>query len=191
MAVLFISEDYVKRETNINEDVDNKYIVTMIKDCQDMYIHPLLGTALYNSMKTKITADPTFAGYANYKTLLDEYIIPCLAAYIRYEIPIALNYKFTNKNLGKKSSENTQPADMSELEKVVDFYKNKAEWRAKRLVDYLIENASEMFSEYLDAGSGADTIHPDKDTYDSGMNLDLDNSPLTRDQYLFYKYGKY
>ncbi len=190
MAVLFISEAYVKAETVINEDVDNKYITSLIKDCQDMYILPLLGTALYNQIVAQLTADITMAGQANNKLLLDDYIIPCLAAYIRYEVPIVLNYKFTNKNLAKKSSDNSQPADMLELEKVVDFYKDKAQWRATRLTEYLVQNAALKYPLYLQPGVGFDTIVPEKSSYDCGMFLDYDK-PLSHEGYMYYKYGKY
>ena len=52
MAVLFISEQYVKNTTLIDENVDVRLILPSIKDCQELRIHPILGTPLYEDLNT-------------------------------------------------------------------------------------------------------------------------------------------
>jgi len=53
MAVLFISETYVKNNTLIDENVDMRLILPSIKDAQELRIHPILGTPLYDDLKAK------------------------------------------------------------------------------------------------------------------------------------------
>ena len=75
MAVLFISEQYVKNTTLIDENVSVKLILPSIKDCQELRIHPILGTPFYEDLKTKITAGTLNSDEVN---LLDTYILPQL-----------------------------------------------------------------------------------------------------------------
>ena len=73
MAVLFISEQYVKNTTLIDENVDMRLILPSIKDCQELRIHPILGTPFYEDLKLKIATNPSGLN-ANEINLLDTYI---------------------------------------------------------------------------------------------------------------------
>jgi hypothetical protein len=65
--VLFISETFLKQNTQVSDNVDVKYI---------------LGTTLYNKIKTDIAAS-NLAGV--YLTLLEDYIQICLKHYVTAE----------------------------------------------------------------------------------------------------------
>jgi hypothetical protein len=52
--VLFISETYLKDSSYIDENVDIKLLRNSILETQDMRILPILGTALYEELKTQI-----------------------------------------------------------------------------------------------------------------------------------------
>ena len=73
--VLFISETYLKDSSYIDENVDIKLIRNSILETQDMRILPILGTALYEQLKTQIQAN-TKTTLNN--TLLDTYVKPAL-----------------------------------------------------------------------------------------------------------------
>ena len=49
MAVLFVSETYIKNNSVIDENVDMRLILPAIRDAQELRIHPILGTPLYKS----------------------------------------------------------------------------------------------------------------------------------------------
>jgi hypothetical protein len=187
-TVLFISEERLKETSVINGNVDNKLLLPTIVSCQEMYIQPILGSGIYNQIKTQI-ADGTIAdaGNASNKLLLDSFIIPCLVSWIMYELPIDLTYKFTNKNFGSKTSENSQPGEIAAIEKVMDRYKNKAEFRSERMTMYLKQNRT-TFPLYDNPGTGFDVIRPQGSNFTCGMYLD-DDSPAAMDsEYLYYKY---
>ena len=46
MAVLFISEETIKKSTTINGNVDIELLLPYIKVAQDIHVHQLLGTDL-------------------------------------------------------------------------------------------------------------------------------------------------
>ena len=106
MAVLFISEAYVKNTTLIDENVDMRLILPSIRDCQELRIHPILGTPLYDDLKAKITAGTLNSDETN---LLDNYIAPAMAQWTVYECSTSMLFKYRNKSVATKSSENSQP----------------------------------------------------------------------------------
>ena len=166
MAVLFISEDTIKKSTTINGNVDVELLLPYIKVAQDIHIHQLLGTDLYDKIQADIAAG-SLSG--NYKTLTDTYIQPVLIHYSLFECMPFLSYKIMNKDIVRKISETSTPASLEDIKYMRNIIQNTAEYYATRLVDYL-RNNNDLFTEYS-TNSGAD-LSPTKDTYFSGMNLD-------------------
>lgn len=184
--VLFLSVTTLKSLTILPDNIEEKLIEPVIRDCQDMYIHPILGTGLFNEIKTQITAGTTTD--LN-KTLLDDYVIPCLIEYIRMELVSSLTLKLTNKTAGKKSGDNLQPLGLEDIMFLMEQYKNKAEWRAQRVTLYLKENST-SYPLFDNPGTGCDVIKPNNSNYTCGMVLD-DDYTTDWNKYVKYKYGRY
>jgi hypothetical protein len=189
-VALFINEQYIKDNSPINGNVDDKYIKSTIVMCQKVYILPILGTALYNEIATEINAGSVSA---NNTSLLNDYIVDALLYYVLSEGIALFTYKIENKSVVKKNSENSSPIDSEEVAMLRDMYKDKAEFFAERATKYLCANASTtMFPLYLDAGSSLDTVHPNNNNYTTGWVFDdkiktknIDIYPSERD---FLKY---
>ena len=167
--VLLISDDILKERTAVHGNIDPKFLYPEIKAAQDMYIHPILGTALYNKIVNDVDAG-TIAG--DYKNLLDDYIIDCLLYYVLAGLPEALSYQFYNKGVIRKQGDNTELPSMSELIDISNKYRIRAEWYGNRLNKYLKHYASESFlPEYLNPGDTIDTIIPEAETYNMPIYL--------------------
>ena len=161
--VLLISDEILKDRTTIHGNIDPKLLYPEIKAAQDMYIHPILGTALYNKIIDDVDAG-TIAG--DYKDLLDDYIIDCLLYYTLAALPTALSYQYWNKGVLRKGGDNTELPSMSELIDISNTYRQRAEWYGERLNRYLKEaSTTSLFPEYLQPGNGIDTIVPEQVTY--------------------------
>jgi hypothetical protein len=167
MAVIFISEQALKDNSIINENVDMKVLLPVIKLAQEKYMMPILGTGLYNELKTQITAATITV--LN-KTLLDDYIQPALIWWIMAEAPMPLTYKFMNKSVATRSSENANAASLNDLLKLEERFKDNAEWYSQRITNYLLQNI-QSYPLYSNPGSGIDTIVPKKTMYSTGMYL--------------------
>jgi hypothetical protein len=167
MAVIFISEQALKDNSIINENVDMKVLLPVIKLAQEKYMLPILGTGLYNELKTQITAASITV--LN-KTLLDDYIQPALIWWIMAEAPMPLTYKFMNKSVATRSSENANAASLNDLLKLEERFKDNAEWYSQRITNYLLQNI-QSYPLYSNPGSGIDTIVPKKTMYSTGMYL--------------------
>jgi hypothetical protein len=166
LNILLISDTMIKERTAVHGNIDPKMIYPDIKLAQDMYIMPILGTALYNKLQS-IISDGTITGTANadYKTLIDHYIVDTLIYYTLSELPQTISFQFWNKGVMRKQNENTELPSMSELIDLANKYKNRAEFYANRLKLYVIQNAPTKFKEYLLPGTGIDTVYPEYRTF--------------------------
>jgi hypothetical protein len=150
MYPLFISpEDLVKR-TAINGNVDRDQMIQFIKIAQDIHVQALLGTALYNRLKTDVL-NSTLAG--NYETLLEDYVQDVLVHYSMTEILPFLAYKVSNGGVFKKQSENSEGIEKSELEYLIQRERDIAEHYGRRLVSYLTFYGS-LTPEYYENQNG-------------------------------------
>ena len=165
-----MSDEMIKHRTIIHGNTDPKLIYPDIKVAQDMYILPILGTALYDKLQTALNdgsiprdgSAPTDAAYLPYKALLDNYILDALQYYTMAELPTSMSYQFWNKGVVRKQGENTDLPSMSELIDISNKYRDRGQWYANRLRVYLIQNAATKFKEYYLPGNGIDTINPDR-----------------------------
>lgn len=166
-TALFVTEQYIKDNSVIDENVDMHYITTTINMCQKMYIKHILGTGLFDELQTQINAGTTTALNI---TLLDDYIQDCLMYYVLHEGISVFMYKITNKSILKKNGESSQTIDSEEVAFLRANYKDKAEYFAELITKYLVEN-SEDYPLFLSPGTGYDTIHPNSSNYTTGWAL--------------------
>ena len=167
MAVKFISESFLKDNTYVSKNVDVKYIREAILWCQDSEIQPVLGTTFYNELKDDVE-NSTLAG--NNKTLMDEYIQPCLKHYVTAECLEMAHYKITNKGVQIQDSEQSTPASRSDVNRLIEKETNKAQWYKQRLMNYLCEFENN-FPNYQNPENGLHIILPIKDSYRSNIFL--------------------
>lgn len=170
LNTLLMSDEMIKERTIIHGNTDPKLIYPDIKVAQDMYILPILGTALYDKLQARVNAND-WTGFADYKTLLDNYILDALQYYTMAELPTSMSYQFWNKGIVRKQGENTELPSMSELIDISNKYRDRGQWYANRLKLYLIQNASAKFPEYLAPGNGIDTITPDQKSFSMPIYL--------------------
>lgn len=173
--ILFISEQYIKDTSYIDENVDIKLLRANILETQDVRILPILGTALYDDLKTKINTG-TVSSTTGYTTLLDTYISPALKYWVLHDGAYILQYKIMNKGIVTRSSENADNIGIQELDRLMAFFKDRAEFYSERITKYLLENDS-TFTLYNNAGNGVDTIYPKYNNYTQGWYLGEDDYP--------------
>ena len=164
---LFISVQSIKDRTGLHANVDDKLVLPEIKTAQDMYILPVLGSNLYNTLQTHIVGNTLTA---NEVILLDSYLVDCLVYFVMSELPMGLSYQFYNKGLLRKSGENTENPSMQDLIDVANRYRARAEFYRQRMIKYLKQNNT-LYSEYLNFGSGIDSIRPENDGYTTSIYL--------------------
>ncbi len=166
---LFIHPNEIKKTAFIEENVDEKLIRDIIVEAQDLHIHPLVGTGIYNDIKDNITSLQTSS--PDNKTLMTDYIWPALKYWVLYEGVDVLTYKITNKAVLKRTGQNTESTSVEELDRLREMFRNKAEWYSERCRLYLVENQAD-YPLFYSPGTGVDVIHPSNTSYSVGWYLD-------------------
>lgn len=169
--VLFITPQTIKERTGLHANVDEKLVNPEILTAQDMYILPILGTALYVRLQTAIEENTLTDKEAD---LIDTYITPTLVFYVLSELPLGISFQFYNKGLVRKTGADQTEANMADIVDVSNRYKARAEFYRNRLMLYVKETASkgQYFQEYLNPGSTLDTVVPTNKSYTIGIHLD-------------------
>lgn len=170
-SALLVTPNVVKERTALHTNVDDKLIYPEIKAAQDMYIMPMLGSALFNKILSDIKAS-TLSG--SYKTLVDDYLVDIICNYVLSEMPESINYQFWNAGVTTKRSDDSNSPTMSEMYSIVSKYKNRAEHYAKRCRMYLMEKAPTLFPEYINIPSGIDVVVPDRTSFTNPIYLGED-----------------
>ena len=168
--VYFISTSYLKDNSAINENVDDKLLKSAIKEAQEIYIRDIIGSGLYDELQTQ-----AFAGTLTNvnTTLLDSYIAPCLKYYTITESMLPMTFKLMNKSVAAREAENARAVSIDELTMIEKRFRDKAEYYANRLRDYLRENTN-TYPLFLNPGSGFDTIRPKNTAFYGGFYLGND-----------------
>lgn len=164
---LWIDEDYIMDNSPIANNADVKVLFPNIIFCQDVFIKPLLGTDLFNAVQTEINAQ---SYTARITTLLNDHLKKVLLNYVLAESAPDFAFRWMNKGIMQKNSENSQPVQPEQLKQVADNYRNRAEIYAQRTTNFLLENTS-TYTEYNTGNTGVDDIQPISNSFRTGIWL--------------------
>lgn len=166
MKVFLISEDTLKNETVINDNIGAEFIIPAIETSQDIYLQEAIGSMLldkiYDLVESGNVEEP-------YKTLLDEYIIPFLKFKVLSEIVIPLSYKYRNAGVVQSTGDHYQQSMMKDAITVQNHYATRSIFYHQRLTKYLCTN-SNLFPEYRNTRDNADLM-ADSESYNTGWVL--------------------
>ena len=140
--LLFISADYLKENSVVNLNVDDKILSMCIETSQDLYVQETLSSPLYNHLQTVIINSGS-TGLTSYEqTLLDDYIIPGLINQSIVSASMALSFKIQTKGVIQQYSENS--SSVPDLEYMRAEYRKNAEFYFERAIHYIKTNHSEF-----------------------------------------------
>ena len=142
-----LSVENLKKLGLIHNNTDTKLLAVAIKRSQDMHSQPALGTPLYNALLLRVE---TSTWTADYLTLMNDYVIPCLVAFVDYRAALLLNEKMTNKSTGRVSDENLQANTLTDVHEFRDQLRKDAYFYKERLVGFLMDDQAVKYPEYCD-----------------------------------------
>ena len=167
VVLLYKAQD-VKDSGWVDENVDEKIIRACIEVAQDVYTRDIIGTGLFDELKSQKQAGTL----TTLNTTLLTYVAKSLLFWTLWEgmDSPGFNMKIRNKAVMTSSSDNSQPSQLNELAKMASYFKDKAQYYDERLIRYLIQNQS-SFPLYYNPGNGVDTIHPRGSSYNTGWAM--------------------
>lgn len=166
--IFLISEDVLKNETILNDNVGSEFIHPAIETSQDIYLQQLIGTELLNKLYD-LVKDGTIKNDDNtkYKTLLDDYITNYLKFKVLSEITIPLAYKYRSSGVIQVTNDHTINTTMRDAGLVQNHYEMRATFYAERMTKYLKNN---NFPEYGNTRNGSD-YKADPEAYKTNIVL--------------------
>lgn len=139
-----IDANYVKLNSPIAGNLTDDFIQPYIVMAQEKWLLPILGTTLYNDILLKINAyiNSQTNIDANYTSLINNYLKNTLLHWTLYELLPFCNYRITSIAVSKKTSENSQPSDLAEMNYLRNSIKSTAQYYSARLEEHLKMNHS-------------------------------------------------
>jgi len=165
--VLFISENYLKTSSVINDNADMKILTPTLIWVQDSYVQSILGTDLFEEIKTQIN---TSSVSANNTYLLDNFLLKIIVNYTLMESTPEFKNRYMNKGLMNKSSDNSQSIDAIEMQYEMDRWRSRAEFYSERLRTYLRKNLASY--PLYSSNMTYEKIKPNRQSYTTGIFLE-------------------
>jgi len=164
---LFFDEEYFKNNSVVDENVDMKLILPTMWLAQTKHIQEAIGSKLYNDLVDKIAPTDTLAG--DDLILVDEFIAPAMLWWTMFHADTSLLYKYRNKSISTKGSDNATAVDLKTHLYLQDKNRDNAEWFTERLILFLCENIK-LYPKYT-TESGIDEIRAQSTAFTSAVFL--------------------
>lgn len=165
IQVYLISEDTLKTETILNDNVSAEYFSSAIETAQEIYLQQLIGTSLLNDLCEKVRDDKLTA---DDKELLDDYITPFLKFKVLCEVTLPIAFKYRNAGVVQTNNEYTYNTTMKDAQQLATYYDQRANFFAIRLTDWLCANSTK-FPAYRNTTSGE--LNPNGDAFNTQIYL--------------------
>lgn len=167
--VYLISEDILKSEGLIDDNLWGGYIGPSIQLAQDKGLQPAIGGPLYDKICSMV-ADGTIKNPANaaYKVLLDDYITPYLTYQVLVEVIYPATFKAKNQGLVQADTDYAHQVSMKDYQYIVKKFENDAAFYLNRLTDYLHAHTT-TYKEYNKHVDGK--LDARNNTYKTGFYL--------------------
>lgn len=171
MNIYLISEDTIKSESYINDNLDSSLLLPSIQSAQDMHLQPLIGTNLYKKLMDLVDKDEiNQESNQHYKYLLDKYIRPFLLYAVQMDIQIPLAFKMRNAGIVQSNNEYVNNSYLTDVQSLKTYYEQKMNFYGIRISDWLQAN-SNYIPEY-NTRTDCSEMMSDSNAYNSGILLD-------------------
>lgn len=142
--ILLTNENYVRGITSIDNNVQSKFLLSAIRESQEIHLQEIIGTPMLQKLK-RLIFDRTIGDDSNvvYKALLDE-----CQLFLAYESIVKLclttSVKISNGGLQQNSDENVTVLGVEDTFTIQEHYQQKADFFAKRLQAYILDNKDDL-----------------------------------------------
>ena len=143
--VLFISEDFIKTNSGLNDNLFGKSLLPAIRESQDIYLQQIIGSTLYKKLIDLVDSE-TIGDVENalYKELLDEYV----RSYMLYQtivqvIPVT-NVKLSNYGTTLSDDQYLVNLSQGDAELIEKHYSILADFYARRLQEFILNHCNEL-----------------------------------------------
>ena len=143
--VLLCSEDYIKSNSALNDNLFGKYLTPAIREAQELNLQIYLGECLYQTILNMV-ADNSITAETNevYKVLLDDYIQSYLLYQVQANIIPTINVKLGNIGSVVSNDEHIATLSQGNIDLVQSDFQHKADFYAQRMLNFILNHSSEF-----------------------------------------------
>lgn len=165
--ILLISEDLLKSETIVNDNINSQSITPSILIAQEIGLQQVIGTKLYKKILSLVDGDTIDDDVnADYKILLDNYIRPYLVNKSISDLVYNLTFKVRQIGVVQLSDEKINTLQLNNLMFLKQRYDNQASYYSILLYNFIKHNRSK----YPEFSSNK--------CYETSSGYDFDNIPI-------------
>lgn len=137
---LLTNEDFIRQAGNLDDNIQSKFLLPAIRETQEIDLQSIIGENLYDALISKVN-DSTINNDENqyYKSLIDKAQYFILYS-VMSKIVIISTIKLNNIGAYTTNDENAYNVGTKDAFKIQDYYQKKADWYAKRLQEFILDN---------------------------------------------------
>ena len=143
--ILLVSEDFVKTNSALNDNLWGKFLLPAIVEAQNINLQTYLGECLYKTILNMV-ADNSITASTNevYKALLDDYVQPYLLYQVQANIIPTINVKLGNIGSVVSNDEHISTLSQANIDLVQSDFQHKADFYAQRMLNFILSHSSEF-----------------------------------------------
>lgn len=146
--IKLVTPEYIKSQSTVSENMDEKYVNPAIYTAQTQDLQALIGTKL-SSKLCELVDEQTIDDPENaaYKELYEDYVQPYLVPCVQAEIVIANIMKTRNAGQVQYYDTNITNSSIKDIQYLAQHYRDQAAFLGNRLTEWLKCNLKN-FPEY-------------------------------------------
>lgn len=139
--VLLVGVDYIKSNSPISNNLDDKYLLPSIAYMQRSNLEETIGSQLLCKLQ-ELVGENTIDNEENehYKILLDDYVQDYLMYLAIADVTVSTSFKINNFGVNRTEDEKVYNASYSEIMQMKNYLLEKSNYCRYRLQRYLIAN---------------------------------------------------
>lgn len=143
--VVIISEDFVRSNTNVSKNIQDKFIQSAVREATDIDYEQIIGSDLLDKIKTLILKNEVgLPENRKYKKLLE--ISKYFLAYSAVTRLIVISsVKIDNIGANVTNDDKATNIDFDDLFRLEKYYQNKADIYKKKIQEYIHKNKSDFY----------------------------------------------
>lgn len=142
--ILLISENYLRTNFNISDNVQSKYLLSAIRQAQEINYQSVVGGAMLRKLTTLISEGKIKKAENDiYKQLVDASQM-FLAYSAICELIVIVNIKIDNIGVNMTSDENVEVLGLDDMFRMQDYYRTKADYYLNMLQNWIVNNINSL-----------------------------------------------
>ena len=143
--ILFISEDFVKSNSNLNDNMFGKNLLPAMREAQDVFLQQIIGCSLYNKLIELIDNEEIGdTGNELYKELLDNQIRPYLLYQTLVQLIPVINAKLVNFGTTQSNDEHLVNLSQGDVTVLTGHYQTMADFYCRRLQEFILNHCEDF-----------------------------------------------